>query len=273
MTKDQLEDHSGGVPFKIILNVDPIQPDDLEPDLMESYNNRSSSGGLVGFIREHIGSAKPIQAEFPLFSDGSLYWLFNSDTKEDRIAVLTPGDFMNTGDNPGHTLVVWTQVSPDDASDPSANRVWFSSFTLGNNNTHLDPDAPPQVDLDEDYSEPKTNPLFFTLDRQFTSQFTGSTQYWFVQASPEMSGDVNPDAEVDPIDLIPEIINIPIVPIVTINRVDIGPDVNADMGVSPSDLVNLWDLQHMPINISIEPPPGADMFNTDLDINFKVINP
>ena len=47
-----------------------------------------------------------------------------------------------------------------------------------------------------------------------------------------------------------------------------GPDVDADMGVSPSDLVNLWDLQHMPMNISIETPPEADIFNTDVDINF-----
>ena len=267
VTEEQIEDHPGGVPFKIILNVDPVQPDDLNSDVMEAYSNRTGPG-YVGFIRELIGPAEPLQAEFPLFSDGSLYWLFDSDPEEDRIAVLTPGDFMSTGDDVTFTYAVWTQLSPDEDSDSSTNRVWFNSFTLDSNSNSFYSDETPQAYLDEDYSEPKTNPIVITVDRQFTSQFTRNAQYWFGTDLPETVGDADSDAKVDPLDLIPEIINIPVVPIITINRVDIRPDVDADMDVSPSDLANLWDLEYVPINISLEPPPGVDVFNTNMDIHF-----
>jgi len=260
INESQIEAQPGGVPFRIILYVEPLQLKDLNADMQGQWQSED--------LAELLPPVGPVMTEFGFFSDGLGYPddIYTNVAGEDASGTVKEESV--SGDDVSFEYAVWTQVLPSETYNMAQRRVWYKSFTINSDEASFiaDIDSLAQMDLQEDLQTGIASPptVDFAQDRKTNFQSNRyRVQFWFVQDSTEAT----PGS--DPIALIPETVTIPISPLVTINRVDPETDIiPSEVVVDQNELINFWDLQDMPVGVSLHltPEEGISAFATDRDI-------
>jgi hypothetical protein len=264
VSEAQLEQHPGGVPFKIILYIDPLQPEDLDPAVIYAYDvsKQWDSERVLALLPP----ASPVTTEFGFFSDGLIY------SSADTFTGGTTRSELPSGSDVTFTFTTWTQL-PDAGEDGAeigvGDRIWYKSFNLDSDNTRFVSDLDTDIDAGATEAQTPTGKSTTVEDYANESKYNFQSdryavQFWFAQ-NPESGPDTGTD---EGLALIPTTIDIPISPIVTINRVDPEPTVSGEF-IAHSGVL-LWDLKDdVPLDTSFDSDQILinNVFNTTGDLS------